>query len=675
MPLVQRSLVLVALLLACVSGDPQGSESDHDEDVDQRQLLLDFKAGISNWDAVAASRRLAGWSPCTLGGECVPVCRWGGILCDPYEYPAANQVTTLDLGCSEAGCEVAMQGVLSASLASLPHLQTLDLVNNNLSGTLPPEWGLPGAFHDLQILRLNGNRFSGRIPEQWAVGPAFLRLVDFQLAGNLLTGPFPAVAYTNTSFMLMQAFNIGNNQMTGPLPEFWNGLIILSLVSIANNRFTGTLPPDWGRQGYFFNGTYNDTQALQFLYLHGNQLTGGLPAAWAGAESFSVLRELTLSENLLGGTLPMEWGLGPDAMPALRAVNLSLTGLTGTLPEQWGAYGGLASLERLNVAGNNLSGAVPASWSQQLPSLQRVTLQPGNPGLCTEEPAGASFRLCSEGDVMCYRALVTSTNASACSNSSGEFYSGSGNSTSDSGSGSSFPVVAVAVPLAVVGTVLLALAAFLLWRRRQKQQARQAALALPQQRQLTQQTSMPSKPPSELQEELSLAIGSVLPDGKAPPPPPPFGAAPAGTAAAAAPAAVVPLEASSRPRSFATGVFCLPCAGRRSTDGGTQLEGLPSNKTAASANARNSLHIWLPQAASGAGSSARPSPTPGSGGRQAQTPDQQQAAVELSPLQQYQQQQAQQPVALSPMAQYQQQAAQFYSAPLSPMAQDRKSVV
>lgn len=45
-----------------------------------------------------------------------------------------------------------MQGVLSASLASLPHLQTLDLVNNNLSGTLPPEWGLPGAFHDLQIL-------------------------------------------------------------------------------------------------------------------------------------------------------------------------------------------------------------------------------------------------------------------------------------------------------------------------------------------------------------------------------------------------------------------------------------------------------------------------------------------------------------------------------------------
>lgn len=53
--------------------------------------------------------------------------------------------------------------------------------------------------------------------------------------------------------------------MTGPLPEFWNGLIILSLVSIANNRFTGTLPPDWGRQGYFFNGTYNDTQALQFL--------------------------------------------------------------------------------------------------------------------------------------------------------------------------------------------------------------------------------------------------------------------------------------------------------------------------------------------------------------------------------------------------------------------------
>jgi hypothetical protein len=27
----------------------------------------------------------------------------------------------------------------------------------------------------------------------------------------------------------------------------------------------GTLPPDWGTQGYFWNSSYNSTQALEYL--------------------------------------------------------------------------------------------------------------------------------------------------------------------------------------------------------------------------------------------------------------------------------------------------------------------------------------------------------------------------------------------------------------------------
>ncbi len=42
--------------------------------------------------------------------------------------------------------------------------------------------------------------------------------------------------------------------------------------------------------------------------LHGNNLTGGLPAGWAQPGSFQVLKQLTLSDNpLLGGTLPPDW--------------------------------------------------------------------------------------------------------------------------------------------------------------------------------------------------------------------------------------------------------------------------------------------------------------------------------------------------------------------------------
>lgn len=36
----------------------------------------------------------------------------------------------------------------------------------------------------------------------------------------------------------------------------------------------GTVSSDWGTQGYYFNNTYNDTDALEYLYLGGNLLTG-----------------------------------------------------------------------------------------------------------------------------------------------------------------------------------------------------------------------------------------------------------------------------------------------------------------------------------------------------------------------------------------------------------------
>ena len=53
--------------------------------------------------------------------------------------------------------------------------------------------------------------------------------------------------------------------------------------------------------------------------LHGNNLTGGLPDAWAAPGSFTALEQLTLSDNpLLGGTLPLSWGNQSEALPALQ---------------------------------------------------------------------------------------------------------------------------------------------------------------------------------------------------------------------------------------------------------------------------------------------------------------------------------------------------------------------
>jgi hypothetical protein len=72
--------------------------------------------------------------------------------------------------------------------------------------------------------------------------------------------------------------------------------------------------------------------------LHGNRLTGTLPLEWGLPGAFTVLKQLTLSDNVgLVGTLPAAWGASNDSLPLLEDFNVSRTGLSGRLPE-WGPY-------------------------------------------------------------------------------------------------------------------------------------------------------------------------------------------------------------------------------------------------------------------------------------------------------------------------------------------------
>lgn len=78
--------------------------------------------------------------------------------------------------------------------------------------------------------------------------------------------------------------------------------------------------------------------------MHGNRLTGSLPEAFGSPGAFTALRELTLSDNPLSGSLPAAWGNHSEALPALHLLNLSNTGLAGPLPD-WGA--GLQALRSM----------------------------------------------------------------------------------------------------------------------------------------------------------------------------------------------------------------------------------------------------------------------------------------------------------------------------------------
>lgn len=425
------------------------------EAASERELLLSFKAQITNWEEAAAARGLAGW--CEDGAACISVCSWSGVECN---LDGSGQVIELHLACTGT-CTVPLRGQLGGGLNLLPQLQVLDLAGNELNGTLPVTWGEPGSFPALTQLNLNNNQLTGPVvPDSWAIGPAFNQLLDMQMARNRFSGTFSeAWAFTNTSFKALLSMNWADNRLTGPLPIYINGMITMSAVALQNNQFTGPLPPDWGTQVFYVDGTVNVTQALEKLYLHGNRLTGALPPEWAAADSFTVLAQLTLNDNPLGASLPVEWGSTPDSLPALRSLNLTNSSLVGSLPA-WSS--GLRSLEALYLAYNNLTGTVPSSWLQ-LPSLNLVQVQPGNSDLCTSSlPSSARFDLCPVGYVICSADSLAPDGPQCSASSSG-------------GSGTSFPVAAVAVPVAVVAAAALVAAAFCVARRRRRAAVASAA--------------------------------------------------------------------------------------------------------------------------------------------------------------------------------------------------------
>ena len=123
---------------------------------------------------------------------------------------------------------------------------------------------------------------------------------------------------------------------------------------------------------------------------------------------------------------------------------------------------------------NSFTGSIPDSWVQ-LAELQRVTVQPGNSGMCTVVPASASFSVCQAGSASARSGCEAPapTAGQQCDAGSGTQAvatqaAAAGSSSSSSSDGSSFPVAAVAAPVAIVGAAALAAVGYLGWRRRKR---------------------------------------------------------------------------------------------------------------------------------------------------------------------------------------------------------------
>ncbi|KAH9735408.1 MDIS1-interacting receptor like kinase 2 [Citrus sinensis] len=223
-------------------------------------------------------------------------CNWVGITCD-YK----GSITHIEL------VECSIKGELgSLNFSCFPNLQYLNLWNNNLSGSIPPQIGslsnlkylnlrwnnltgtTPieiGSLRNLEELYLRSNKLSGVLPQE--IGN-LKSLIWLSVMYNTVGGPIPSTLFRLTN---LERLFLGCNQFNGTIPREIGNLKNLTHLSIITNKLTGAIP-----------STLGHLTSLLYLDLSFNQLHSFIPLEIG---NFSALAELDLSDNKIRGTIPM----------------------------------------------------------------------------------------------------------------------------------------------------------------------------------------------------------------------------------------------------------------------------------------------------------------------------------------------------------------------------------
>ncbi|RID40261.1 hypothetical protein BRARA_J00321 [Brassica rapa] len=211
-----------------------------------------------------------------------------------------------------------LSGTLDAnsSLFKLYQLRYLDLSRNNISSSLPAEFG---RLADLEFLDLHQNRFTGELPSSMS---------------NL--------GLANTTVLTKLHFlDISNNKFQGKVSEWLWNLPSLTATNLSHNSFD-SFP--------------NISPTVKYLVASNNNFTGEIPLslcnprnllAGANVESFFILE---LSNNSLTGAVPR------CLSESITVLNLRRNNLT-SLPDTFSN----SSLKMLDVGHNQISGKLPRS--------------------------------------------------------------------------------------------------------------------------------------------------------------------------------------------------------------------------------------------------------------------------------------------------------------------------
>ncbi|KAJ1424898.1 Protein kinase domain [Sesbania bispinosa] len=221
-----------------------------------------------------------------------------------------------------------LDGNIPITLLNITTLARFAANQNNFTGDIPH-----GITKFLKNLDLSYNNLVGSIPED-LLSPSQLQAVD--LSYNKLHGVLPA----NISPNLVR-LRLGGNMLNGAVPSGTCTTVqALTYMELENNELTGLIPPELG-----------SCQKLALLNLAGNQLTGALPPELGNLSNLQVLK---LQMNKLNGTIPIQI----TQLHKLSTLNLSRNSLDGSIPSEMSS---LTSLVFLHLQENKLSGSIPSS--------------------------------------------------------------------------------------------------------------------------------------------------------------------------------------------------------------------------------------------------------------------------------------------------------------------------
>ncbi len=264
----------------------------------------------------------------------------------------------------------------------------LNLHENNLNGTIPPEIG---QLTELRSLVLRANELSGELPSELG---DLENLVLFSAYENALMGRIPS-EFGNLS--KLEVLTLYKNRLSGGVPKELGNLTNLLNLRLDFNQLSGSLPPELG-----------NLRRLENFEILENNLSGEIPDEIG---SLPRLRQLFLSRNAgISGCIPDSvveldsndlhdvnlpacgeverevlmsffeetrgenwsnsdgwstdapisgwYGITTDEFGRVISIDLSGNNVSGEIPN---AFGRLSKLGEVLLAGNAISGCIPLS--------------------------------------------------------------------------------------------------------------------------------------------------------------------------------------------------------------------------------------------------------------------------------------------------------------------------